>query len=59
MVAAGNGCRKWRTLVSKSIKKAKKKSAIFLLVWLPWMSVEGCICIETNLDDERRPLIAI
>ena len=58
MVAAGNGCRNLQTWVPKSVKNGQK-NAPFWPVWVPRMSMEGAICIGTNLDDGQTPLIPV
>ena len=47
--------------VSLSFQNLSKmaKNTLFGAVWVPRMSMQGSICIATNLGDKQTPLIAV
>ena len=58
-MAVENDCCKWRTYVSKSVKNSQKKNAFFWPLWVPSPSMEGVICVEANLGDEKKLLMIV
>ena len=57
-MATGNGIRKWRTSVSKSVKNGLKMP-FFGQFWVPRICVKGSICIGTRLNDKQTPFIIL
>ena len=54
-MATGNGIRKWRTEVSKSVKNGHKMP----FLGQPRICMKGSIYIGTNLNDKQTPFIIV